>query len=226
MPGKQYELAIATANRRAEAIKEWFSRSGECVLSISLHNQQHETSAVVYDIILDALIPFCRRWGALKCDTPTLRLVRIAEIPDGDLPQLHTLYINGGTFEQNVLLKDESQRIVRSWIDSGVVRAPLLRTISCNNMTENFARFPLRRGQLTSLTIHGGAWFATESMSLQSLAGLLAHMPTTARLLPTYCLSPLFGQSGRMHWHADFYRAASSAGTCHPLGPFESLPIA
>ena len=176
-PSKQYELAITTAHCRAEAISEWFNRSGECVLSVSLHNQQHETSAVIYNIILDALIPFCRRWGALKCDAPTPMLMRIADIPASDLPQLHTLSINGGTFENNVLLADEPQRTVWGWMDSGVVRAPRLRTIAYYNVTENFARFPLRWGQVTSISVHGGGWFASETMSLQSLVGLLATCP-------------------------------------------------
>ncbi len=123
-PSKQYELAITTAHRRAEAINEWFNRSGVCVLSVSLHAQQRETSAVIYDIILDALIPFCRRWGALKCDAPTSKLMRIADIPASDLPQLHTLSINGGTFENYVPPTDDPQRTVRGWMASGVVRAP------------------------------------------------------------------------------------------------------
>ena len=171
------EPAIATARRRAEAIKEWLSRSGECVLSISLHNQPEKTSPVVYNIILDALIPFCRRWGALECDALMTRLMRIADIPESELAQLHTFSINGNRYSDGIVLADEPQRLLWGWMDSGAVRAPRLRTVTYSNIAENFVDLPLRWGQLTSIKIYGGPWFASEAMSLGWLAYLLAICP-------------------------------------------------
>lgn len=179
----QFLSAMTIAKRQARAITEWLSRSGECILAISLYNQEHGTSVEIYNVILDALIPFCKRWGSLKCDAPASNLIRIANIPGNDLPQLHTLAINGGRFARGALPVDD-QGGVWCWKDSGVVCAPRLRAIVYNNIAEDFASFPLRWRQLTSITIYGGMWGASEVMSLRGLAALLAtcHLLHDCRL--------------------------------------------
>lgn len=174
-PSPQFASAMAIAERRAEAIAAWLNRSGECTLSISLYDREHTTSAAVYKTILDALIPFSRRWRILKCHTPARSVMRIAAIPSSDLPLLDSLTICGssahGVFPPSPGLVAPSG--VGLWAKSGVVCTPSLRSISYNNITEDFTSFPLQWEQLTSISLQGIAWPAAEAMSVTRLAVVL-----------------------------------------------------
>ncbi|KJA16742.1 hypothetical protein HYPSUDRAFT_47001 [Hypholoma sublateritium FD-334 SS-4] len=176
-PSSQFASAIAIADRRARAIKTWLERSGECTLSISLYDREHTTHAAVYKTILDALIPFSRRWRVLKCQTPARSVMSIASIPSSDLPFLDSLTICGssahGVFPASPGVIAPGG--VGLWAESGVVRAPRLRSISYNNITEDFTNFPLQWPQLTSISLQGITWPAAEAMSVPRLAAVLAR---------------------------------------------------
>ena len=87
----EFEVTMKIARRQAIAIREWLGRSRECLLSISIYNDDYRTPEEVYTVILDALIFFRNRWGALKCETPAWGIMRVAAIPPSEFPRLHTL---------------------------------------------------------------------------------------------------------------------------------------
>ncbi|KJA21541.1 hypothetical protein HYPSUDRAFT_41912 [Hypholoma sublateritium FD-334 SS-4] len=173
----QLVVAMTTAKSRAKAIKVWLARSGDCVLNIFLFDHRYNQfcrdsmPSDIYDVILDALIPFSRRWGTLTCQTPAWGLARIAAIPASDLPRLHTLTIYGSGSSG---FHDVPQH---NWADSGVLRAPSLRAITFHKITENFAGFPLSWNQLTKIAISDLAWYTEENYSVVCVAKLLAACP-------------------------------------------------
>ncbi len=103
--------------------------------------------------------------------------MRIASIDSSDLPRLHSLTICGssahGVFPPSPGLVPPNS--VGLWAKSGVVCTPSLRSISYNNITEDFTQFPLQWSQLTSISLQGIAWPAAEAMSVARLAHVLAR---------------------------------------------------
>lgn len=82
---------------RCEAMKEWLDRSGECPLSISIyaHCPPGDTSS-----ILDALIPFCRRWRSLKMEITIEWAIRLCTIVSGNVPLLRDFVFESATDDQ------------------------------------------------------------------------------------------------------------------------------
>lgn len=177
----EFEVAMSIAKRQAIAIREWLGRSGECVLAISIYDEDYKTPEEIYTVILDALVSFRQRWGALRCETPAWSIMRIAAIPPGELPRLHTVSFSGSSAYGARIPEVLDQEGVTRWADSGILRAPRLHAITYNNITEDFINFPLRREQLTSITLSGIGWNVTETMSITHLATLLADCPLLRR---------------------------------------------
>ncbi len=67
------------------------------------------------------------------------------------------------------------------WANSGILRAPRLHTITYHSITEDFTSFPLRREQLTSITLSGIGWNVTDTISIARLVNLLAECPQLRR---------------------------------------------
>ncbi|KJA23844.1 hypothetical protein HYPSUDRAFT_39369 [Hypholoma sublateritium FD-334 SS-4] len=181
----ELEVAMSIAKRQATAIREWLGRSGECVLAISIYDEDYRTPEEIYTVILDALVSFRQRWGALRCETPAWSIMRIAAIPASELPCLHTINFSGssayGARIGGVLEQEQEQEGVTRWVDSGILRAPRLHAITYNNITEDFTSFPLRREQLTSIILNGIGWNVTETISITHIAALLADCPLLRR---------------------------------------------
>lgn len=154
-------VACRVAERRATAIKEWLGRSGSCPLSISLFDKMDSTSVKIYDIILNALLPFRGRFEALTLSAPLGSLPRITCIPVEELPILRTLKISGSNTNQipQIFMPNPSEFFAHGgsclWAESGVVAAPMLREFSYSNIIEDIIAFPLKWERLTSLELYG-----------------------------------------------------------------------
>ena len=203
IPGPHHVEAMKTAKTRAKAIKEWLGRSGGCVLDISLHGDQYSNIPTdIHDIILDTLIPFSRRWGSLTCRTPPTSLRRITAIPASDLPHLHTLFLSCAYGDD--------------WAESGVIRAPRLRSITYGDTTQSFAQLPLSWAQLTEIAISGSVP-GKENYSVSLIAKLLTACP----MLRQFHLDIAFDSERQRHTYGPIERTQMTVVLRH----LESLSI-
>lgn len=171
-------VALTVARRRADAVTEWLGRSGACPLSITIFDGRHGTSEEIYNIVLDSLLPFCKRWGAITLDAPAARLARIVSIPANDLPLLRSLEISGSPAVFPMISDSPPQGSSRWWSDSGLVKALGLRKISYSDITEDVKGIPLQWGLLTSLELCNISWSGAQSfMTLERVAAILAMCP-------------------------------------------------
>ncbi len=97
--------------------------------------------------------------------------------PQASFLTLHTLAFHGNSAYAARNPEGEiGHPGVGRWADSGVIRAPTLRSITYKNMSERFIGFPVRRAQLTSITWNG-IGNLREIMPIADLANFLAECP-------------------------------------------------
>ncbi len=169
----QRRVGPEVAQRRARAITEWLGRSGACTLNISIYERHHggpnPSPPDIRNIILDALIPFADRWGSLHCDTPASSFTRIAALPPSVFSRLHTLKVQGplGGYLLQVPL-----------MESGFIRAPLLKNFSYIFVMEDPSRFRLRLSQLTTLELYNNSNIGpAEYLTVDKVAMFLTACP-------------------------------------------------
>ena len=144
---------------RCQAVREWFLRSGEVPLFISLYLSDPFYSAGSPDPHKDIesfrsvsrqILPFSRRWKTVDLKAREGSFTHFQDIVEGDVPMLESLSIVNipmMTSELQVSLKAERK------IPSGLLSAPNLRRLSLRYLEEGLLDLPVRWSQLTHLNL-------------------------------------------------------------------------
>ncbi|KAJ7762516.1 hypothetical protein B0H16DRAFT_1529062 [Mycena metata] len=169
--------------QRLETTKTWLERSGQCPLSISLECSVHNLnqfppedspSSIIPGAmqILQALIPFSRRWQHIHFSAPLWMLWKtMSHLREADVPLLesaavyHNLYVH---FDDPAMESPGPFEILRG------------ARISSFSTPGNFfvpTRFPVRWQQLTSLTIDGPPWNVGPDLNSEAILRTIARCP-------------------------------------------------
>ncbi|KAK6977619.1 hypothetical protein R3P38DRAFT_3123867, partial [Favolaschia claudopus] len=153
---------------RLEATKLWLGRSGQCPLSISLHDATPMYSpvgvaALQSDSFLKELLPFSKRWKHVRFVTslPAFQLLGHLTVNAEDVPLLESI----GIFMQLHNLPSGLK-----WAHFDILKSPLLTSFS-TAASEFDTQLPLRWHILTELSVGGSRWQTLDDeMVLQTLS--------------------------------------------------------
>ncbi|KAJ7762531.1 hypothetical protein B0H16DRAFT_1883986 [Mycena metata] len=170
--------------QRLETTKTWLERSGQCPLLISLecsvHNfdqspPEESLSSIIPGAmqILQALVPFSRRWQHIHFSAPLWMLRRtISQLHEADVPLLESIAIYHNNFRAHF---DDPE--MQSPGPFEILRGARISSFSFAGNIFVPTRFPVRWQQLTSLTIDGPPWNVGPELNseaiLRTIAGCL-----------------------------------------------------
>ncbi|KAJ7762553.1 hypothetical protein B0H16DRAFT_1368751, partial [Mycena metata] len=166
--------------QRLETTKMWLERSGQCPLSISLECSADSNSQIHLPSeqptipgavqILQALVPFSRRWRHIYFSAPLWILQQtMSQLHEADVPLLESIAIYHNDFH--------------TYFDDPAIQSPgpfeILRgaRISSFSVAGNIfapTRFPVRWQQLTSLTIDGPPWNVRPELNSEAILRIIA----------------------------------------------------
>ncbi|KAK7001422.1 hypothetical protein R3P38DRAFT_3049036 [Favolaschia claudopus] len=151
---------------RLEAMKLWLGRSGQCPLSISLHDATPMYSplgsaALQSDSFLKELVPFSKRWKHVRFVTSLPAFQLLGHLTAEDVPLLESI----GLFMQLHNLPSGLK-----WAHFDILKSPLL-TSFFTTASEFDTQLPLRWHILTELSVGGSRWQTLDDeMVLQTLS--------------------------------------------------------
>ena len=154
---RSYSLfEIAT---RCVSVREWFLRSGDVPLFISLNLSDPLYSFGSLDCYKDResyrdlsrqILPLCRRWKTIDLKAREGSFTHFQDIAEGDVPMLESLSIvNVPMMVMGHQVSSEAERK----IPSGLLSAPNLQRLSLTYLEEGFLDLPVRWSQLTHLNL-------------------------------------------------------------------------
>ncbi|KAF5319439.1 hypothetical protein D9619_008439 [Psilocybe cf. subviscida] len=181
-PASQTSPALEVAHKRAAGVTQWLSRSAECPLNILVYDRDRTVSEPAYEIILDAIMAFSRRWQTIHFHSPSTCLSRVVAMSEHDVPILRSLTIRGRDVPTDQFFPPGTSHpeipVFRFLHDSGLLRAPQLRQIVYTRVTEDFLQFPLKWEQMTVISLTGLAWTIPVYLSLRNVAQVLQRCPS------------------------------------------------
>ncbi|KAK6996938.1 hypothetical protein R3P38DRAFT_3068647 [Favolaschia claudopus] len=162
-------IVVPPQNRgalRLEATKLWLGRSGQCPLSISLHDATPMYSpvgvaALQSDAFLKELVPFSKRWKHVRFVTSLPAFQLLGHLTAEDVPLLESI----GLFMQLHNLPSGLK-----WAHFDTLKSPLLTSVS-TTANEFDTQLPFRWHILTELSVGGSRWQTLDDeMALQTLS--------------------------------------------------------
>ena len=148
---------------RCEAVREWFLRSGQVPLSISLYtpdpcysfdgsSPDSQEYSEFFGRVSRQILPFSRRWKTVHLRAIEGSFAHFQEIVEGDVPLLESLSIVD--IPAISLGLRVFPRADRPWKKiSGILSAPKLRRLSLTSFRENLLDLPVRWSRLTHLKL-------------------------------------------------------------------------
>ncbi|EDR03630.1 uncharacterized protein LACBIDRAFT_307014 [Laccaria bicolor S238N-H82] len=167
IPTPTADLSQASVRKlavRCEAVREWFLRSGEVPLSISLYTPNFYYS---WDSSPDSLehvdffgrvsrqiLPFSRQWKTVYLRGMGGSFTHTQEIVEGDVPMLESLSIVNLNMPMIASGPQDFSQAGEPWKkSSGLLSAPKLRSLSLTNFGENPLGLPVCWSRLTHLKL-------------------------------------------------------------------------
>ncbi|KAF9444247.1 hypothetical protein P691DRAFT_807686 [Macrolepiota fuliginosa MF-IS2] len=162
---------------RIEAITAWLTRSGAFPLSISIYNSRFDSVAGnSVQLYLDAVYTFVSRWKHLHMSVPhqvwNNFLPRVRET---DAPILEKIYFDSAMGYHGV----PGSPGTGTRRDSGLMKAPNLRSVTLIQFEPHILHLPLRWNRLTELNLSGSipTWQPIEGLSITESLSILSFCP-------------------------------------------------
>lgn len=162
---------------RIQAITAWLTRSGAFPLSISVYNSRFDSVAGnSVQLYLDAIFAFATRWRHIHMSVPhqvwNNFLPRVRET---DVPILEKVYFDSTMGYHGV----PGSPGTGSRRDSGLLKAPNLRSVSLIQFEPHILHLPLRWNRLTELNLSGSipTWQPIEGLSVTESLSILSLCP-------------------------------------------------
>jgi len=162
---------------RTQAVTAWLSRSEPFPLSISIYHSKFDNAAgsPIYQY-LDVILSFMMRWKQIHISVPhQVWNDFLPRIRASDVPLLEKIHFDSAIGYQSVLSSpDMSPRR-----ESGILRAPKLRSVSLVQFEPHVFHLPLCWNQLTELNLSGSipSWPAIEGLSISESLAVLTFCP-------------------------------------------------
>jgi len=162
---------------RAQAMAAWLSRSEPFPLSISIHHSRLDNAAgsPIYQY-LDVILSFMMRWKQIHISVPhQVWNDFVPRIRATDVPLLEKIHFDNTIGYHSVLSSPDT----RPRRESGILRAPKLRSVSLVQFEPHVFHLPLCWNQLTELSLSGPipAWRTIEGLSISESLAILTFCP-------------------------------------------------
>jgi len=162
---------------RTQAVTAWLSRSEPFPLSLSIYHSRFDsaTGSPIYQY-LDVILSFMTRWKQIHISVPhQVWNDFLPRIRASDVPLLEKIHFDSAIGHHSVLNSpDMSPRR-----ESGIFRAPKLRSVSLVQFEPHVFHLPLCWNQLTELNLSGSipTWRAIEGLSISESLAVLTFCP-------------------------------------------------
>ncbi|KAF5316770.1 hypothetical protein D9619_006710 [Psilocybe cf. subviscida] len=132
-----------------------------------------------YMVILDTIMAFSRRWQTMHFQSPSTCLSKVVAMSERNVPILRSLTIRGSDVPTGQFFPPgPGVPEFKFLLGSGLLRAPQLRQIMYERVTEDFLQFPLKWEQMTVISLTGIAWTVADYLSLRNVAQVLQRCPS------------------------------------------------
>ncbi|KAJ7162273.1 hypothetical protein C8R46DRAFT_955222 [Mycena filopes] len=159
-----------TVALRLTTTETWLARSGQRPLSISLFDSRSSPPPTlgppaINSPFLRLLVQFAPRWQHILLDVPAAVLGEIRHLTGTDVPMLESLTINMTDSQPGIGFFD--------WNPYGILGGPRISSLAIPRQPEHFSRW----GQLTALSIGGGAWGNWAGLAPEGILHAIAKCP-------------------------------------------------
>jgi hypothetical protein len=162
---------------RIQAITVWLSRSDPFPLSISVYNSRFDNVAGnSVQQYLDAILAFALRWKHLHMSVPHQVWNNfLPRVRPSDVPLLEKIYFDSAMGYHGV----PGSPGTGSRRESGLLKAPKLRSVSLIQFEPHVLHLPLRWNRLTELNLSGSipTWQPIEGLSITETFAILTLCP-------------------------------------------------